>query len=254
MAVVRRTALALSTALIAAATPVAVLSPSLASAAPPSIIDPPAIGACWNATYKQANNSMFKGASVECTTPHTIEIAANLDVPADVAVKGPKSRDLHLFVDARCQVAVNEYAGVEQPTTAGQGTRTWAFWFTPNSKEWKAGNHWVSCAAGSVPKSYTAMRTKPRLVAVSNSIAGSPGRSKALTFTTDYGTGTLVSRKPMTTMAGRPYPGSAGLQKKAWKFCEKTVGSNKYFWYGPSEAEWVAGWTAITCWSTKKST
>lgn len=240
-----------STALVLAASPLA-LGGSAALAAPAATVDPPAVGTCWNATYAQAAKSTYKGTAVDCTTPHTLETAANLEVPADVAAKGPNSRDVHLWVDARCQPAINAYAGVDKPATAGQGTRTWAFWFTPTSTEWKSGNHWVSCAAGSVPKSYASMRTKPRLIEVSNSIANAPGRNKALTYTTDYGTGTLVSRKPMTTMAGRPYPGSEGLKKKAWKFCEKTVGSNKYFWYGPSETEWVQGWTAITCWGTKK--
>ncbi len=250
---VRRTShLALAAAIMPAVVGAALLAAAPAIAAPAVEIPAPEVGTCSNATYAQAARSTYMAAAVDCTQPHTLEVAATLTVPADVAAGGPNSRELHLWIDARCQVAINEYAGIDDPKTAGPGRRTWMFWHTPTGKEWKAGNHWVACSAGSVPKSYNTMRTKPKLVAVRNSIADAPRRNRPMTFTTDYGTGTLVSRKPMTAMASRPYPGSSGLTKKAWKFCEKTIGSNKYFWYGPSEAEWLAGWTAITCFGTKK--
>lgn len=220
-----------------------------AATAAPAAVEPPPAGTCWNATYEQASRSTYKGAAVDCAEPHTLETAINLDVPADIAAEGPNSRELHLWIDTACQPAINRYAGVDKPDTAAGGTRTWAFWFTPTGKEWKAGNHWVSCAAGSVPKS---MDGAAKLIPVKNSVADSPGRNKPRTMKSDYGLGTLTSRKPMTAIADRLYPDSEGLKKKAWQFCEKTIGSNKYFWYGPSEREWNAGWTAITCFGTKK--
>ncbi len=244
------TVIALSAATL---TVLASFAPATQAAPATDNVEPYAAGTCWDATYAQAKKPTYQGSNVDCTEPHTIEIASTLEVPDDVAAAGPNSRDVHLWVDARCQVEVNNYAGVADPKTAAAGTRTWYFWFTPTAAQWKSGDHWVACAAGSVPKSVSTMRTKPRLLPVSNSIADSPGRNRSMTFVTDsYGKGTLISRKPMTSMAGKPYPGSAGLQKKAWKFCEKTIGSNKYFWYGPSELEWRQGWTAITCFSTKK--
>ena len=220
-----------------------------AATAAPAAVEPPAIGTCWNATYEQAARSTYKGIAVACTEPHTLETAANLTVPGSLAAKGPGSRDLHLWVDTQCQPAVNRYAGVDKPDTAAGGTRTWAFWFTPTDKEWKAGNHWVSCAAGSMPVS---MNVALKLLPVRNSVADSPARNTKRTLKSDYGLGTLTSRKPMTAIAGRPYPNSEGLKAKAWQFCEKTIGSDRYFWYGPSEAQWLDGWTAITCFSTKK--
>ena len=224
--------------------------PAAAAPSAPTAVEPPAVGTCWNATYDEAAKSTYKGAAVACTEPHTLETAANLEVPGDLVAAGPNSRELHLWVDAQCQPAVNRYAGIDKPDIAAGGTRTWAFWFTPTGKEWKAGSHWVSCAAGSVPVSMNSATGK--LIAVKNSVANSPGRNKQRTRKSDYGLGTLVSRKPMTVIAGRPYPDSEGLQKKAWAFCEKTIGSNKYFWFGPSETQWIDGWTAITCFSTKK--
>lgn len=233
-------ALALSTAPVAAASP----GPRVEALAP-------APGTCWDYTYAQGSKRAYSGQPVDCATPHTVETVATLDVPRDIAAKGPSSRDLVLWVDARCQPEVNRYAGVAQPDIAAPGTRTWYFWYTPTGKQWKAGTHWVSCAAASVPS-----RERPQrrgvLIPVTGSIAGAPDLSKPITFTTDYGTGTYTFRKPMTAMADQPFPGNR-LQNRAARFCEKELGHRKFFWYGPNETEWVAGYTAIRCYSLKKS-
>ena len=219
-------------------------------AAAPAPVVAPAPGTCWSYDYATATRSTYSGTPVDCAEAHTVETAVNLDVPDDIAKGGNASRNLVLWVDARCQVEVNTYAGIAKPETAAPGTRTWYFWYTPTQRDWKAGNHWVSCAAGSVPVS---MNKKGAVVPVTGSIAGAADLSKVRTFTTDYGLGRYVARKPMTELASRPYPGTAGLQSDAWKFCKKAVGSNKYFWYGPSEQEWVDGWTAIKCFAKVKS-
>ena len=232
----------------ALAAPLALAVPPALAVPAPAPIAPPAPGTCWDTTYEFAIRSTYTGTMVDCSLPHTVETAVNLDVPTDVAAKGNASRDLMLWVDARCQMEVNTYAGIAKPETAAPGTRTWYFWYTPTQKQWKAGNHWVSCAAASVPVS---MNGKPKLVPVSNSIAGTPDLSKPRTYKSDYGLGTYVARKVLTSMAGQSYPGSSGLQKTAWAFCKKEVGSNKYFWFGPSEKDWVEGRTAIQCYAKK---
>lgn len=246
MILVRRTAaVALPVALAAA-----VLAAPAYAADPPATVEPPAPGTCHNLTYEQAAKGTYTGMLVDCTGPHTIETVVTLKVPAGIAADGNDSRALVAWLDPQCQTEVNAYAGVADPETTAPGTRTWYFWFTPTQKEWKAGNHWVSCAAGSVPVS---MNKAPRLVPVTNSIANAPGRNKARTFTTDsYGLGEFVARKPLTDIASRTYPGASGLQKIAWKFCKKAIGSDKYFWYGPSEKEWYEGWTAIRCYERVK--
>lgn len=209
----------------------------------------PEAGTCWNYTYKQASLKTYTGTPIDCAEPHTVETVITLDVPKDVAAKGNNSRDLVLWVDARCQVEVNRYAGVAKPEVAAPGTRTWYLWYTPNAKQWKAGAQWVSCAAASVPSDEKRLG---KLVPVPGSIAGEAAQSRPITFRTDYGTGTYVYRKPMTAIADRPYPGS-GLQNRAASFCEKELGHKKFFWYGPSETEWVQGYTAVRCYSLKKS-
>jgi hypothetical protein len=118
------------------------------------------------------------------------------------------------------------------------------------TKQWKAGAHWVSCAAASVPSD---QESHGKLVPVTGSIAGQASLSKPITFKTKYGLGTYTVRKPMTALASRPFPGSSGLQKQAAAFCEKTLGHRKFFWYGPNETEWLAGYTAVRCYSLKKS-
>jgi hypothetical protein len=249
---VRRTA-----AIVALATPalIAAILTSPAAAAPadtPPAAVAPSAGTCWNYTYKQASQSTYTGTPTDCAQSHTLETVITLDVPADIAAKGNDSRELVLWLDERCQVEVNRYAGVAKPETAAPGTRTWYFWYTPTSKQWKAGAHWISCAAGSVPTKQPADADAPRsLVPVTGSIAQAPTLSKPITFKTDYGTGTYVARKVLTSIADRPYPGS-GLQNRAATFCEKTLGHRKFFWYGPSETEWLAGYTAVRCYSLKK--
>ena len=249
MSVVRRIP-ALSLAVLSAAllAPTAIGAPA-ASAAPRIDVPAPEAGTCWNYTYKQAGLKTYTGTSVECAEPHTMETVITLDVPADVAAKGNNSRDLVLWVDARCQVEVNRYAGVAKPDVAAPGTRTWYFWYTPTVKQWKSGAHWVSCAAASVPNDE---KRKGKLVPVTGSIAGASDLSKPITFKTEYGTGTYTHRKPMTAIAVRPYPGN-DLQNKAASFCEKALGHNKFFWFGPSETEWVQGYLAVRCYSLKKS-
>ena len=220
-----------------------------ASATPRADVPAPEAGTCWNYSYKQAGLKGYTGTPIDCADQHTVETVITLDVPKDIAAKGNNSRELVLWVDARCQVEVNRYAGVAKPEVAAPGTRTWYLWYTPTMKQWKAGAQWVSCAAASVPSDE---KRRGALVPVTGSIAGEAGKSKPITFKTDYGTGTYLYRKPMTAIADRPYPGSS-LQNRAASFCEKELGHKKFFWYGPSETEWVQGYTAVRCYSLKKS-
>ena len=240
-------ALAAATLISAPASATALASP--AQAAPRVDVPAPEAGTCWNYTYKQAGLKTYTGTSVDCAEPHTVETVITLDVPKDIAAKGNNSRELVLWVDARCQVEANRYAGVAKPEVAAPGTRTWYLWYTPTMKQWKAGAHWVSCAAASVPPD---VARHGKLVPVTGSIAGEAAKSRPITFKTDYGTGAYLYRKPMTAIADRPYPGS-GLQNRAASFCEKELGHKKFFWYGPSETEWVQGYTAVRCYSLKKS-
>ena len=246
---VRRTA-ALGFLAAPALIAVALTSPAAAAPSdpPPAAVAPEA-GTCWNYTYKQASRKSYTATPVDCAEPHTVETVITLEVPKDIAAKGNASPALVLWMDQRCQVEVNRYAGVAKPETAAPGTRTWHFWYTPSVRQWKAGDQWISCAAASVPAD---QKRHGRLVPVTGSIAGASKLSKPITFKTEYGTGTYVARKPMISLADRPYPDSAGLQKKAAGFCEKTLGHSKFFWYGPSETEWLAGYTAVRCYSLKK--
>ena len=140
--------------------------------------------------------------------------------------------------------------GVDEPRTAAPGTRTWFLWYTPQAKQWKAGAHWVSCAAASVPRFEKRLGV---LIPVLGSIEGAADKSKPIIYNTDYGRGVYVARKPMTALADQPYPDSSGLQRKAATFCERVLGHKKFFWYGPSETEWDVGYTAVRCYSLKKS-
>ena len=248
----RAASIALPALAVAALAASVLTSPAQAAPTTPAPrVDVPApeSGTCWNYTYKQAGLKTYTGTSVDCAEPHTVETVVTLDVPKDIAAKGNNSRELVLWMDARCQVEVNRYAGVAKPEVAAPGTRTWYLWYTPTMKQWKAGAQWVSCAAASVPSD---VKRHGKLVPVTGSIAGEAAKSRPITFTTDYGTGTYLYRKPMTAIADRPYPGDS-LQNRAASFCEKELGHNKFFWYGPSETEWVQGYTAVRCYSLKKS-
>jgi hypothetical protein len=250
MSVVRRTsALVLPVFAAAALSGGLLTSPAAATPTPRVDVPAPEAGTCWNYAYKQASLKTYTGTPIDCAEPHTVETVITLDVPKDVAAKGNNSRELLLWVDARCQVEVNRYAGLAKPDVAAPGTRTWYLWYTPTVKQWKSGAHWVSCAAASVPSDE---KRRGKLVAVTGSIAGAADLSKPITFKTDYGTGTYAYRKPMTAIADRTYPGSK-LQNRAASFCEKELGHKKFFWYGPSETEWVEGYTAVRCYSLKKS-
>ena len=221
-----------------------------AHAAPAPAVAPPAPGTCWNYDYATATRSTYTGTPVACTEPHTVETAFTLEVPADIAKDGNASRALVAWLDPQCQTEINRYAGIAKPSTAAPGTRTWNFSFTPTQKEWKAGNHWVSCAAGSMPVS---MNDAPKTVVVTDSIAGNPGLNKQRTFKdSTFGLGRFTARKALTDWAARDYPGGSGLQPEARKFCDKNAGSKEYFWYGPSERAWYAGQTAISCYALTK--
>jgi hypothetical protein len=251
MSVRRTAALAMPIAVAAA-----LLSVPAANAAPsdtPTTAIAPEAGTCWNYTYKQASRKSYTGTPVDCAEPHTVETVVTLEVPKDIAAKGNASPELVLWMDQRCQLEVNRYAGMAKPETAAPGTRTWSLWYTPSVRQWKAGDHWISCAAGSVPATQANDAGTPtRLVAVSGSIAQAAQLSKIITFKTKYGTGRYLIRKPMTELASQQWPGSAGLQKKAGNFCEKALGHTKFFWYGPDETQWLAGYTAVRCYSLKK--
>ena len=231
---------------VASATTTANATPSSTRADVPA----PEAGTCWNYTYRQAALTSYTGTPVDCDEPHTVETVITLDVPRAIAARGNSSPEVVLWMDQRCQPEVNRYAEVANPATAAPGTRTWFLWYTPSAKQWKAGAHWVSCAASSVPADE---KRRGKLIPVRGSIAGNAAASKPITFRTDFGTGTYTARKPLTSLANRPYPGSSGLQRKAAGFCEKTLGHKRFFWYGPSETEWLAGYTAVRCYSLKKS-
>lgn len=225
-------------------------SPAHAAPAPDTKAIAPAPGTCWEYTYEQATRQSYTGTPVDCELSHTVETVITLDVPASIAAGGNKSRELVLWMDQRCQPEVNRYAGIAKPATAAPGTRTWFFWYTPTSKQWKDGAHWVSCAAASVP---TYEKKHGVLISVLGSIAGAAKKSRPIIYNTDFGRGTYLARSPMTKLADQPYPGSTGLQRKAAGFCERALGHTKFFWYGPSETEWNAGYTAVRCYSLKKS-
>lgn len=244
---VRRSPLALAaSAAVALALGLAAV-PTAAPAAAAELPAPP-VGTCWNYAYKQATLKGYTGTPIDCAELHSVETVVTLDVPEDVAAKGNNSRDLVLWMDQRCQAEVNRYAGVAKPDIAAPGTRTWYLWYTPTAKQWKAGAHWVSCAAASVPSD---QKRHGQLVPVRGSIAGAAEKSRPITMASSYGTGTYTFRRPMTSIADRPYPGSGGLQNKAASFCEKALGHKKFFWYGPSETDWLKGFTAIGCYSLK---
>ena len=251
---VRRAASLALPALASAALAASVLTgPAHAAATVPATradIPAPEAGTCWNYAYEQASRQTYTGTRVDCAEPHTVETVITLDVPRDVAAKGNNSRELVLWMDQRCQVEVNRYAGVARPEIAAPGTRTWYLWYTPTMKEWKAGAQWVSCAAASVPSD---IARRGKLVPVTGSIAGQAAQSRPITRKSDYGTGVYTYRKVMKSIADRPFPDSGGLQNKAASFCEKELGHNKFFWFGPNETEWVKGFTAIGCYSLKKS-
>ena len=234
------------------ATPSTSATPSSAPPAstPRADVPAPEAGTCWNYTYRQAALTSYSGTPVDCDEPHTVETVITLDVPRALAARGNSSPEVVLWMDQRCQPEVNRYAGVANPATAAPGTRTWFLWYTPSAQQWKAGAHWVSCAASSVPADE---KRRGKLIPVRGSIAGDAAASKPITFRTDFGLGTYTARKPLTSLANRPYPGSSGLQRKAAGFCEKTLGHKRFFWYGPSETEWLAGYTAVRCYSLKKS-
>jgi len=252
MSVRRTTALATPIAIAAALmTPLLITAP--ATAAPRAEVAAPEAGTCWDYTYEQASRKQYTGKPVDCAEAHTVETVITLDVPSDVAAKGNNSPELVLWMDLRCQPAINRYAGVKKPDTTAPGTRTWSLWYTPTKKEWEAGSHWISCAAGSVPKKQANDAGIPAmLVPVTGSVAKAAQLSATITFKTKYGKGRYLARTPLTALADRPYPDSGGLQKKAGNFCEKALGHTKFFWYGPSEIEWLAGYTAVRCYSLKK--
>ncbi len=251
MSVRRIAALAMA---IAVATLIATAPAASVQASPRAEGIAPAEGTCWNYTYEQASRKQYTGKPVDCAEAHTVETVITLDVPDNVAAKGNNSPELVLWMDQRCQPAINRYAGVKKPDTAAPGTRTWSLWYTPTKKQWEAGSHWISCAAGSVPKKQANDAGVPTmLVPVNGSIAKAAQLSATITFKTKYGKGRYLARTPLTALADRPYPDSAGLQKKVGNFCEKALGHTKFFWYGPNEEEWLAGYTAVRCYSLKKN-
>jgi hypothetical protein len=210
----------------------------------------PKAGECFALSKSQVQARAWpkKARAIDCSEPHTAEVAKAIDVPSAVARFGLESREVGVWIGEECAIAVNRYAGAKRPKTEPESSTTKLWTFRPSAKEWNSGGRSVTCVAGSVKPRYNVKKKGWQLNEVTGSTRGKIGKPLQDVRKSDGSTtySTHVARTMLATSVTQPYPGEDRLLQLAARKQRKLFASEEgYVWTVPTAEDWEAGqvWT-----------
>jgi hypothetical protein len=199
----------------------------------------PGAGTCWDTSQPGP------GVLVPCTSPHTVEFVAVLDLPKKLRKKRTVA-GIVKWAQGQCRGLVNDYVGIRaehaqysRDVFAGYELAKWDIYY-----DWpkKARDRWVSCAATA---SAVAPSGAAEVRAIDFSVAGAAPQLQ-LTQVSDQGvTYTLVAQ---AVLRGHKYPGADGMLVASFKACSKAMGTAPALAFGPDRKSWRAGDRVAHCW------
>ena len=116
--------------------------PSSASAEPDPMAGAPAVGDCFDVTYKQGMRLSLREEPVACRRQHTLDTFVVGELPASVDWDSPADR-IHRAVRDACVPARDQVLG---PNPATQFLSLYDYlWFQPTPAQIESGARWFSC-------------------------------------------------------------------------------------------------------------
>ena len=256
-ALVARTGLLLTVALVLAACSAPLQKETAADKA-----SPPALGTCYALTPKDTEQPSNASEPVACSKPHTAETFAIGTLPASTG-KDYDSAGHGRWIFTTCEKAFEKFLGVDE-SQAMRVQLSWA-WFRPSEKGWDKGARWYRCdlvGGSDSATSYAALpttakglfRAKPPEAWLLCARGASVLKSEKVACSEAHDW-----RAVSTIKLGEPadaYPGDRLVQVRTRDYCSDSVGAWMnypvdyefgYTWF--HEAEWKAGNRRSVCWA-----
>jgi Septum formation len=278
----RSVAFAVSVVVLALALAGCSLLPTSTATPSPAAAAKPAIGLCWNATIKQADEwAEWKGdAARACTASHTLYTYQIGTITGETSSTWAASGDpssLSAGVQAKAEDACNITKLLPHQKWNQQLIQQ--YFFVPTEAQWKAGARWVRCDVGTLAigttianESFSALPSN--ISTFVDSVGSDPARYEFCLNSdqsvTDVGpldnpqaTIADCSKSPQWTLAthanlpgaaGAPFPTDAVANAESTAICSPAATGDGQIWiaYLPTKAGWASGDRDVDCWVGQK--
>lgn len=223
---------------------------------------PPALGACYRITPKDASQPSNDSEPVPCTSTHTSQTFAIGTLPKSTGSRYG-SREQGAWVHRTCTAAFGKFLSVDE-SLALRIQLSWV-WFRPSERGWDKGARWYRCDLVGGPPTAT---TYAALPATAKGLfrARPPeqwltcARGTTLASATKLPCSQKHDWRAVTTIKlGEPndaYPGDRLVEVRSRDFCSDSVGAwmnypvdYEFAWTSFHEAEWKAGNRRTVCWA-----
>jgi hypothetical protein len=216
-----------------------------ATAAADPAYQAPVVGQCFDMSAAELAESSYSEAAVDCGAPHTSQVIAVVQVPADVSYDG---RDLAEFALQSCYPAERRVLG-----TSTRGVHLTAFdlgYFGPTAEQQAAGARWLRCdlvlAGGDellpLPRSLE-VGSFPFRKSVSRCLAGKDFHVTACTTTHTHRAAAALK------VEQERYPSGKAWQRIGTERCRNAVSTRSYRFSWPSQVGWKVGDRTLVCYS-----
>jgi hypothetical protein len=128
-------------------------SASAGETEPDPMTGAPAVGDCYDITYKQAYGHAIAERTVDCSRRHTLAVVGVGTVPDSVDLASidwdkPMPEALGRAMDKVCTPGTNRTLGTSKTARALSLYSQGYWWFTPTDAQVAAGARWFSCEVG----------------------------------------------------------------------------------------------------------
>lgn len=210
----------------------------------------PVVGTCSTLTAKQAGARSDHSTVVDCSQPHTAEVAGVVRLPKDLQWSRATKGDLFRVVVDRCLPKVQSTLGRDDPTRDSSAYDY--VWFEPTQAQRDQGARWLSCSIDR-PKGTVLVdlptSTVPFLPSgtLPDKIARCQNKQG---YNTPCAAAHLWRATGTFTVSGR-YPGTKALNAKAIAKCRSRVKAGKpYAWTYRDKVTWNVGHDhVVVCYS-----
>jgi len=104
----------------------------------------PAVGACYDLTYKQAGGDSTSEATVDCSGKHTLIVGAVGQLPE--SFDWDDSSERYTYSNKICKPFWHKYYVIGKPSS--YLTLLYGVWLAPTQAQRDAGARWISCEVG----------------------------------------------------------------------------------------------------------
>ena len=244
-------ALALTAGALAA---LATTGPAFAGPTADPMTGAPTVGSCSTMTETQAGARADHSTIVDCSRPHTAQVAGVVTLPGHLQWDQAGNRALYQVVASRCLPKLQAVLG--RNTRTRDSSAYDLLWFAPTKGQIARGARWLSCSVEL--RHATSLGRLPTSTAPFLPGGSLPDRvARCLTksaLTTSCSQPHRWRASGAFTVAGA-YPGQHKLNSKADRKCRSRVTADKpYRWTYQDKVTWNAGGDhVVVCYSPSRS-